>query len=148
MLAGLGRLVPNKVFDFPRGTNLSSYTQLYVAFFLSAIIHFSGDFVSEGRIVSRSFKFFLLQAAAITFEDLVIYTAKRLLRRGGIELKPGNGDESLAEAIARVIGYCWVTLWLCLTLPVWLDELNVLGFCSTDRGPIAQFALDKWNQWA
>ena len=148
MLSGLGRLVANKWLNFPRGTSLSSYAQLYVAFFLSAILHFSGDFVSEGRIASRSFKFFLLQAAAITFEDLVIYIAKRSLRRSGIELKPGKANESSAEAVVRVIGYCWVTLWLCVTLPVWLDELNVLGFCSTDRGPIAQFLLNKWNQWA
>ena len=50
--------------------------------------------------------------------------------------------------VVRVIGYCWVTLWLCLTLPVWLDELNALGFNSADRRPIAQFLLNKWNQWA
>ena len=80
MLAGLGRLIANKLVKFPRGTNLSSYTQLYVAFSLSGLLHFSGDFVYEKRIVSRSFKFFLLQAVAITFEDLVIYITKRLLR--------------------------------------------------------------------
>ena len=148
MLAGLGRLIANKLLNFPHGGSLSSYTQLYVAFFLSAIIHTSGDFVSEGRIPSRSFKFFLLQAAAITFEDLVIYITNRLLRRGGIELKPGKAGESSAEVVVRVIGYCWVTLWLCLTLPVWLDELNAFGFCSTDRQPIAQFLLNRWNQWA
>jgi len=148
MLVGLGRLVANKVLNFPRGSNLSSYTQLYVAFFLSAIIHTSGDFVSEGRIPSRSFKFFLLQAAAITLEDLVAYIAKQWLRPRGIELKPGKAGESWVEVAVRVIGYCWVTLWLCLTLPVWLDELNVFGFCSTDRQPIAQFLLNKWNQWA
>ena len=41
MFAGLGRLVANKFLKFPRGTNRSSYTQLYVAFFLSALFHFS-----------------------------------------------------------------------------------------------------------
>ena len=60
MLAGLGKLVANKISKFPRGTNLSSYTQLYVAFFLSAILHFSGDFAYEKRITSRSFRLFLL----------------------------------------------------------------------------------------
>ena len=37
--------------------------------------------------MSLSFESFLLQAVAITLEDLVIYAVKRLLRRGGIELK-------------------------------------------------------------
>ena len=142
MFAGLGRLVANKFLRFPRGTNLSSYTQLYVAFFLSAILHFAGDVAFEKRIVSRSFKFFLLQAVAITFEDLVIYTAKRLLPR------VGKVDKPWTMVAVRVTGYCWVTLWLCLTLPVWLDELNALGFSSTDRRPIARFLLNRWNQWA
>ena len=35
----------------------------------------------EKRVVYHSFKFFLFQAVAITFEDLAIYVAKHLLRR-------------------------------------------------------------------
>ena len=95
-----------------------------------------------------SFKFFLLQAVAITFEDFVIYIVKRLLRRKGIEFKPGEVCESWAEAVVKVIGYCWVTLWFCLTLPVWLDEPNTVGLSSTDRGHITQFLLDTWKKWA
>lgn len=148
MLGGLGRLVANKFFGFPRGTNLSSYTQIYVAFFLSGLLHSSGDFMIERRMVSRSFKFFLLQAVAITFEDFVIYTAKRLLRRGGFELKPGKAGGSWAGAVARVIGYCWVVLWVCSTLSVWLDGLNAAGWGSSDKGPITQFLLNKWKQRA
>ena len=147
MFTGLGRLVANKFFKFPRGTNRSSYTQLYVAFFLSGIIHFAGDFMLEKRMVYCSPKFFLFQAIAITFEDLVIYIAKRSLRRGGIELKPGGADESWAEVVVRVVGYCWVTLWFCSTFPVWVDELNAIGLTSTDRGVITQFLLDTWKQW-
>ena len=142
MFVWLGRLIANDFLGFPRGTNLSSYTQLYVDFFLSAILHFSGDFVIEKRIVTRSFEFCLLQAVAITFEDLVIYTAKRLLRRGG------NLDGPWMIVIVRAVGYCWVTLWLSLTLPIALDGLSVLGIGSADRRPISQFLLNKWNQWA
>ena len=142
MFGGLGRLVANKLLKLPRGSNRSSYTQLYIAFFLSGIIHSSADFMLEKRMVYRSFTFFLLQAVAITFEDFVIYTAKRLLRRGGAELKPG------VEIAVRVIGYCWVTLWFCSTLPVWLDEPNSIGFGSSDRGAITQFLLDTWKQRA
>ena len=148
MLTGLGRLVANKFLKFPHGTNRSSCTQLYVAFFLSGLIHFSGDFMIGKHHHYSSLKFFLLQPIAITFEDFVIYIAKGLLPRWGIELKPGKADESWAGAVVRVIGYCWVTLWFCFALPVWLDELNVVGFSSYDRGPISQFLLDRWKQWA
>ena len=148
MFGGLGRLVANKLLKLPRGSNRSSYTQLYIAFFLSAIIHSSGDFMLEKRMVYRSFKFFLLQAVAITLEDFVIYIAKRLLRRRGAELKPGMDNESWVETAVRVVGYCWVTLWFCLTLPVWLDEPNSIGFGNSDRGAITQFLVDTWKQWA
>jgi len=148
MFRGLGRLVANKLLKLPHGSNRSSYTQLYIAFFLSGIIHSSADFMLEKRMVYRSFKFFLLQAVAITFEDFVIYIAKRLLCRRGVELKPGTVNESWVETAVRVIGYCWVTLWFCSTLPVWLDEPNSIGFGSTDRGAITQFLLDTWKQRA
>jgi len=101
----------------------------------------------EKRIVYRSFKFFLLQAVAITFEDLVIYTAKHLLRRGGIEFKSERAGEAWAGKIVRVIGYFWVTLWFCATLPVWIDESSAIGFASTDRGAITQFLLDMWKRY-
>jgi len=148
MFVELGRLVANKFLKFPHGTNKSSYAQLYFAFFLSGLIHSAGDFMVEKRIVYRSFKFFLLQAVGITFEDLVIRIAKSLLRRGGIEIKPGEGGGSWAGVVVRVIGYCWVALWFCSTMPVWLDELNAIGFGSIDRGPITQFLLDVWKQRA
>jgi len=147
-LVGLGRLIANEFLKFPRGTNRSSYTQLYVVFFLSGLVHFGGDFIVERRMVYGSFKFSLLQAVAITFEDLVIYITKRSLRWGGIELKPGRDDESWAGVVARIVGYCWVTLWFCWTLPIRLDELSALGLGITDRKPIAQFLVDTWGQWA
>jgi len=147
MLGGLGRLVANKL-KFRRGTKLSSYTQLYVAFFLSAILHSFADLALVERNAFRPFKFFFLQVAAITFEDLVINFANSFLRRRGIELKPGKADESWAEAGVRVIGYCWVFMCLCLTLPAWVDEPNAIGFNVSDRRPITEFLLSKWNQWA
>lgn len=148
MFTGLGRLVTNKFLGFPRGTNRSSYTQLYLAFLLSGLLHFAGDFMFERRMVYRSLKFCLLQAVVITFEDLIIHIATRLLRRKGIELKPGRNDERWAEMVVRAVGYCWVVLWFCLTLPIWVDEANTVGFFSSDRGPITQFLLDAWKQWA
>ena len=100
----------------------------------------------EKRMAYRSFKFFFLQAAIITFEDFVIYTAKRLLCRGGIEFNSERVDESWAGTVVKVVGYCWVTLWFCATVPVWLDETSAIGFGSTDRGAITQLLLDTWTR--
>ena len=147
-LAGLGRLVTNKFLKFPRGTNRSSYTQLYVGFFLSGLLHASGDFMVERRVMYRSLKFFLIQAVAISFEDSVIYIAKGLFRRGGIEIRREKDDKSWTGVVVRVIGYCWVTLWLCLALPVLADGTNAAGFNSLERGPVTRFLLDRWKQWA
>ena len=148
MFVGLGRLVANKWLKFPRGTKRSAYTQLYVAFFLSALVHFASDFMLEKRMVDRSFRFLLSQAVVITFEDFVIYITKRTLLQRGIEFNLERAHGSWGEAVVRVVGYCWVTLSFCLTFPGWQDELNALGFGNIDRGPITQFILDTWKQWA
>ncbi|KAF9777635.1 membrane bound O-acyl transferase family-domain-containing protein [Thelephora terrestris] len=145
-VAGLGKLVANKTLKFPRGTKRSSYVQLYLAFFLSGIFHFAGDFMYEKRFVSRSFKFFLLQAVAITFEDFVLSLAKRYLPQSGIESKLRDAGWSWLEVVVRVVGYCWVILWFCLTVPVWMDESSAAGFGIANRGPIAQFLMDTWKK--
>ena len=147
MLSGWGKFISYKIFKIPRGTNLSSYTQLYFGFFLSAIVHLLSDYALEKRIVSRSVKFFVLQAVAITFEDLVIYMAKRISLFQEIKFASRKADGFWVKAVARVIGYCWVVLWLCISLPIWLDELCVMGLYDADRGPVAQFVLDAWEQW-
>jgi uncharacterized membrane protein len=148
MLTGLGRLVSNKFLKFPRGTNRSSYAQLYVAFLLSGTIHFAGDFISRKRLVYHSFKFFLLQAVVITFEDFVIYAGKRLLLRGGIKLNPGRSNESWTEYGVRVLGYCWVVLWFCLTLPAWRDKTSAISWDGADKLPLSQLVLGLWKRWA
>ncbi|KAF9780787.1 membrane bound O-acyl transferase family-domain-containing protein [Thelephora terrestris] len=146
MVAGLGRLVANKILKFPPGTNRSSYAQLYIAFFISAAIHFAGDFLSQQRMVYHSFKFFLLQAMAITFEDFVIYIAKQFLPQKGIKINPGKADESWAGAIVRVMGYCWVTLWFSMTLPGWRDNTSAIGAAYQDL-PLTQLSLGLWKRW-
>ena len=94
----------------------------------------------------HSLKFFLLQAVGITFEDFVIYIARRLLRRKAIELEPGRPDGSWGGTIVRVAGYCWVIIWLCITFPVRRNEPNAVGFGAKDKGPITQSLLDVWKR--
>ena len=148
MLSGVGKFVANDIFKFPRGTNLSAYTQLYVGFLMSGIIHSLGDYLAERRVVLRSIKYFLLHATAITFEDIVIYIAKRSLLVVGIKLTPEKLDGTRIGAIVRVIGYCWVTLWLCFTVPLWQDGKSFTSVNHVHREPIARFMLDAWKQRA
>jgi hypothetical protein len=68
--------------DIPKGTLLSKYLQLYLAFGVSALIHNLSCFnmpLNDNGINSGTYQlaFFLLQPFAITFEDLVIHLWKR-----------------------------------------------------------------------
>ena len=146
VFTGYGRLVAHKFFRFPPGTKRSSYTQLWTAFFLSGLIHFAGDFTFERRMVFYTWKFFLLQPVGIALETLVIYIARRLLRQKAIELEPGRLDGPWGGTAVRVAGYCWVIIWYCITLPVWHDEPNAVGFGVRGRGPITRSLLDVWKR--
>ncbi|KAI9765528.1 MAG: hypothetical protein M1840_007354 [Geoglossum simile] len=99
-----------------KGTNASSYTQLYVAFLASAVIHVSGAIGASRRDMGE-LKFFLGQAAAITFEDLVMATAKMLGWR--------NGGRT-----ARAVGYLWVFCWFSYSLRWWASGLASGGVWS------------------
>ena len=102
----------------------------------------------EKRIVYYSIKFFLLQAVAITCEDFIIYLTKRLLLQEGPALKTGEIGETWGGTVARIVGYCWVTLWFCLSLPVWIDEANQLWFGDVQESHIARFLMLARKQWA
>ncbi|RPD52491.1 hypothetical protein L226DRAFT_617898 [Lentinus tigrinus ALCF2SS1-7] len=115
-----GKLVV-RMLRIPRGTWLSSQTQVYTAFLVSALLHSFGDIMVDKREFGRSFPFFLSQAAAITFEDTVIALGKSYGIAGGKEGPP--------RAI-KVLGYAWVLLWLQFSGPMyvdWLYEARIVG---------------------
>ncbi|KAG2119423.1 membrane bound O-acyl transferase family-domain-containing protein [Suillus clintonianus] len=98
---------------FKSGTNGSSYTQLYTAFFVSGIAHLGGDAVINSSRIGVSFPFFIYQALGITFEDMVIATA----RRAGVKETKG----------ARMVGYIWVICWFIFTAMPWVTAVGVAG---------------------
>jgi hypothetical protein len=71
----LTRLVPIK-----KGTLLSKYSQLYLAFAASAFLHYFPDLI-QGRGGSddclKQLAYFLVQPLAITAEDFVVYLGKK-----------------------------------------------------------------------
>ncbi|KAG1744631.1 membrane bound O-acyl transferase family-domain-containing protein [Suillus paluster] len=98
---------------FQSGTNGSSYTQLYTAFFVSAIAHLGGDAILNTSRIGVSSPFFVYQALAITFEDGVIAAA----RRAGVR----------ETKWTRVIGYVWVICWFVATATPWVTAVGVAG---------------------
>ena len=89
----------DRVLGLRRGTLVSRYLRLLLAFSLSGAIHGVAEVASGVRSADRGhFLFFTIQAFAIMFEDLVQF----LYRRAG---------SPLPTFLARLIGYCWVIAW-------------------------------------
>ncbi|TFK62057.1 hypothetical protein BDN72DRAFT_827867 [Pluteus cervinus] len=97
-----------RLLGFKPGTSGSSYIQLYVAFALSAVIHSVGDRMVGLEYTGCSAPFFMSQAIAITFEDMVI----AVVRRRGVKIPP---------TVAHLVGYIWVFVWFSVSLPWFLD---------------------------
>lgn len=96
--------------NIPRGTSLSNYTQVYLAFAISGVLHAFGDFVVAGpSYTGISLRFFLSQALAITFEDAVLALARRA------------GFSDWPTRMARIVGYVWVFVWFSVSLPLFQD---------------------------
>ncbi|POS75434.1 hypothetical protein DHEL01_v206176 [Diaporthe helianthi] len=114
-----------------RGTNLSSYTQIWLAFVASGLMHAQSMLllphppnitVSERTLGVLAF--FLWQAAAITIEDLFQWLYRRTY------------SGFLSQRAMNVIGYAWVIVSFWISLP-WagnvmmrlrLTEKSFLGF--------------------
>jgi hypothetical protein len=109
MLSSHGKFLAHRVLKFRPGSNLSSYTQLYTAFLLSGLAH--APPTNMGPVVVR---FFISQAVAIHFEDIVIALAARA------GFKHSN-------AFFRRMGYVWVFCWFMYSLGPWVDSLVSSG---------------------
>ena len=110
-VASTGKAVVN-LLGIKRGTNASSYVQLYVGFLTTGLTHVWGDRQIDVT-VGRSVPFFLLQAVAITFEDGVIAIG----RSAGIK----------ESAATRMIGRVWSAAWLLATLKMLVDPALSTG---------------------
>ncbi|TEB25521.1 hypothetical protein FA13DRAFT_1777387 [Coprinellus micaceus] len=105
-----------KALRIPKG-RFKTYFSLYVAFFISGLIHYFGDFMIIQDWSGGSLIYFTLQACAITFEDAV----QGLVRRSGIKVP---------SLLARVIGYTWVVAWFSFAIPIWMEPHVKAGITS------------------
>ncbi|EIW53509.1 uncharacterized protein TRAVEDRAFT_134083 [Trametes versicolor FP-101664 SS1] len=104
------------VIGAPRGSFLSSQAQIHGAFLSSAVLHTIADLaIGHGtRYLGNSFKFFLLNGAAVTFEGAVIMLAQRLGVRG-------------PTRIAYMLGYVWTAVWFTWAVRFYQEPLFMAG---------------------
>ena len=102
-----------RILRIPRGTNLSSYTQLYVSFVISGLFHALMTYNLPGTnslpfeySFMLAFKFFVMQAMAIQFEDTVLAICRRVRKTPASE----------NQIFGRVFGYLWVISWFWFSL--------------------------------
>ncbi|PPR07937.1 hypothetical protein CVT24_000827 [Panaeolus cyanescens] len=114
-LATMGKFIANDKLRYPKGSFVSSYIQLYVAFIMSGLIHASADWILMKNL--SSFKgnllFYSSQALVISFEDAVVGFANRL----GMK----------ANKFPKVLLYVWVIVCLGFTSPVWFQHMIKVG---------------------
>ena len=88
----------------------TSCFKLFISFFISGFIHHASEYTLHRKWAGYSIQFFLLQAVAITCEDIVI----SLALRAGFSSKP--------NPFFKFIGFIWVFAWFTYSLPLWLDK--------------------------
>jgi hypothetical protein len=84
----------------------STYAKLFLSFFLSPSVHYTGG-IFAARQELGEFKFFLLQAVAITIEDGFLWLWKTMGWNGGVR--------------GRVLGYVWSISFMTWTARGWVD---------------------------
>ncbi|CCM05391.1 uncharacterized protein FIBRA_07607 [Fibroporia radiculosa] len=117
-----------RLLNLQPGSWASSYTQLYVGFAVSGLMHCAGDFMVSPSLLGASFPFFAAQAVAISLEDAVIDIAKRT-------------DMKWPELLVRGLGYAWVFAWLSLSVPWYINWSVKAGVIDTDRVPFSLITL-------
>ncbi|KAA1478062.1 hypothetical protein DENSPDRAFT_875553 [Dentipellis sp. KUC8613] len=117
-----GRFVSTK-FGFKSGTLGSSYTQLYVVFILSGIMHLGGDFMMYPSALDVSFTYFILQAIAITAEDAIVGLGKRV----GIK----------ESGVTHALGYISTFVWLSWSTTAYIDGALKAGTGRTEALPFS-----------
>ncbi|KAJ7265401.1 membrane bound O-acyl transferase family-domain-containing protein [Mycena haematopus] len=104
-----GKFVAHRIIGLKPGSTASAYTQLYIAFLISGIMHYLPEYMALRHWGGGALVFFLLQAVAISFEECVQAVGRRLGLTGSWRWK--------------VVGYFWVWSWFAFCLPIWQDPL-------------------------
>lgn len=113
-----------QVTGFEKGTWLSSYTQLFVGFFVSGVMHSFGDAMVGRKHFGASFPFFIVQVAAIIAEDIVIDLTGRWGRRPSTK-------------VSFIVGFAWVFTWSMISFPLYIDWAVKAGLGGCELLPVS-----------
>ncbi|EJT96882.1 hypothetical protein DACRYDRAFT_119709 [Dacryopinax primogenitus] len=116
-----------QVLHLQPSSQLASYSQLYLAFLLSGLVHFCGSYalLRSPSLALSTLQFFALQPLVITLEDGAIALGKRLGISPGVDV--------------RILGYTWTAACLTVMAPYWLDPLVHAGLA--DPGEQKSFSV-------
>ncbi|KAF7316447.1 MBOAT-2 domain-containing protein [Mycena indigotica] len=114
-----------------RGKNPSAYTQLFVAFFISGVVHYAAEVIAMRNYAGMAMIFFMLQPCGIMLEDFVIWCG----RRAGWESDKWN-----------YVGYFTTLTWFALVGPLWQETLVREG--QMTEGLPVSVIMGVWKgQW-
>jgi hypothetical protein len=102
-----------------KGSLISGYVQLYVAFAISCLVHKFQMFMVTRRDMGE-LVFFMSQPVAMTIESAVQSVAVQVWSRGA-------GHDNIRPAFARYAGYIWVVLWFSFSLPIYVKGCRDAG---------------------
>ena len=119
-----------KQLRLPKNTFTTCF-KLFLAFFISGLIHHSAEYILYQKWTGHSLEFFLLQAVGITFEDIIISLAVK----AGLSSKPNR--------FYKFIGFVWVFTWFTYCLPILVDEIVHAGL--VDDGLNFSLILGLWH---
>lgn len=97
-----------------KGSVRSRYTQLYITFAISCMVH-QFQMFNVTRKDMGNFAFFMSQPVAITAEDVVQWAWRRWR---------GERENDANERFEKSIGYTWVFLWFSYCLSIYIKGLR------------------------
>lgn len=137
---GYSRALVSKL-GIKRGTWLSSYTQLYSSFLLSATGHglvtYGMPHGARHTAWDRFWSFWLcfaLQAIAIHLEDFIIWCYWQLALESNVRDQRRNMSSSRWQ---RVVGRLWVISWCWIISGIMVDPCLKLGIYASNPLPFS-----------
>jgi hypothetical protein len=124
MVTGWGDFIPDKVLRLRRGTILSRYTRLLLAFLTSGVMHHCMQYIYRFS-AEDSFaveKLYAMQAFGIMFEDAV---------------QAMTAHVPVSKSVRRAVGYCWVLAFMSWSTPI----MSYPALRGGDPGQMVPFSV-------
>lgn len=111
MVEGISHFVTHDVLRLAKRTIVARYSNIFLAFFLSGLIHITSD---HGMTLlpseSGAIRFFLTQALGIVLEDAF---------QAAYYYVSGQKRSAKAPLMHKIVGYVWLVIFLAWSTPAW-----------------------------